>query len=115
VPVAPPAPVAPLEALAPPLAPVAPVAPVAIVVAEPAAPVWPCSGCAEQVSLDEMACPRCGTPFMGGVSPSVSLHVPGVGDLGSMSPGGRFGFMAAGAAVITVVLFLAALVLGHLF
>lgn len=52
---------------------------------------------------------------MGGASPAVSLHVPGVGNLATMSPGGRFGLMAGGAALVTVVLVLVALVLGHLF
>jgi hypothetical protein len=52
---------------------------------------------------------------MGGVTPNVSLHVPGVGDLGSMSPGGRFAVMAGGAAIVTVLFVLLALVLGHIF
>jgi hypothetical protein len=52
---------------------------------------------------------------MGGVTPTVSLHVPGVGDLGSMSPGGRFAVMAGGAAVVMVLLFLVALVVGQIF
>jgi hypothetical protein len=52
---------------------------------------------------------------MGGVGPTVSLRVPGVGDLASMSSGGRFGVITAGAVVVTVLLFLVALVLGHLF
>ena len=52
---------------------------------------------------------------MGGAAPAVSLHVPGVGNLATMSPGGRFGVMAGGAAVVTVLLFLVALVLGQLF
>lgn len=96
--------------------PVAPPA-TATAVAEPvaAAPTWPCSSCDERVPLEEMACPKCGTAFMGGVAPTVALHVPGVGDLGSMSPGGRFAVMAGGAGLITVVLFLVALVLGHIF
>jgi hypothetical protein len=84
--------------------------------AEPtAAPTWPCTSCDARVPLEEMNCPRCGTAFMGGGSPAVSLHVPGVGNLATMSPGGRFGVMAAGAALVTVVLVLVALVLGHLF
>ena len=90
--------------------------PTATVVAEAVStPSWPCESCDERVPLDEMTCPRCGSGFMGGVNPAVSLHVPGVGDLVSMSPGGRFGVMAGGAAMVTVVLLLVALVLGHLF
>jgi len=86
-----------------------------IIPSESAVPTWPCTGCGEQVPLEEMNCTRCGTAFMGGVSPSVSLHVPGVGDLGSMSPGGRFGVMAGGAAIVMAVFVLLALILGHLF
>jgi len=52
---------------------------------------------------------------MGGVTPTVSLHVPGVGDLGSMSPGGRFAVMAGGAGIVTVLFVLIALILGHIF
>lgn len=93
-----------------------PPAPTAVAVAEPAAaPTWPCSSCDARVPLEETACPRCGTAFMGGVTPNVSLHVPGVGDLGSMSPGGRFAVMAGGAAIVTVLFVLLALVLGHIF
>jgi hypothetical protein len=107
-----PAPVAPAPVVPAPVTPVA----TATAVMEPlVAPTWPCTGCEARVPLEEMTCPSCGTGFMGGVSPTVSLHVPGVGDLASMSPGGRFGVMAAGAAVVTVLLFLVALVLGHLF
>jgi hypothetical protein len=89
--------------------------PTATAVVEAPAPTWPCSGCDEQVPLEEMACPRCGTAFMGGVTPTVSLKVPGVGDLVSMSPGGRFGVMAGGATVFAALLLLVALVLGHIF
>lgn len=99
----------PAAALAP-----AAVLPGVVAVAEAPAPTWPCSGCDQRVPLEETTCPHCGTAFMGGVNSSVSLHVPGVGDLGAMSPGARFGVMAGGAAILTVVLFLVALVLGHL-
>jgi hypothetical protein len=96
------------------LQPVLPAA--AVAVAEPAGPpTWPCVSCGTSVPLEEMTCPHCGTAFMGGGSPTVSLHVPGVGDLTTMSPGGRFGVMAGGAAVVTLVLVLVALILGHLF
>lgn len=63
--------------------------------------------------LEEMSCPSCGTAFMGGVSPNVSLRVPGVGDLAEMSAGGRFGVMAAGAVLISGALVLVFLILGH--
>lgn len=110
-----PAPVPALEPLLEPVLPVAAVA-VAVAVAEPAAsPTWPCAGCEARVPLEEMTCPRCGTAFMGGGGPTVSLHVPGVGDLAKMSPGGRFALMAGGAAMVTVILVLLALVLGYLF
>jgi hypothetical protein len=109
-----PAPV--LESLPLAVAPVAPPVPTAVAVAEPAAaPTWPCSSCDARVPLEEMACPACGTAFMGGATPNVSLHVPGVGDLGSMSPGGRFAVMAGGAGIVTVLFVLIALILGHIF
>ena len=82
---------------------------------ETPAPTWPCTSCDERVALEEVACPRCGTAFMGGVSPNVSLKVPGVGDLVEMSPGARFGVMAGGAAVVAAVLLLLFLILGHIF
>jgi hypothetical protein len=78
-------------------------------------PNWPCSGCSELVSLEAMDCPRCGTAFMGGVRPNVSLKVPGVGDLVGMSQGTKVGVMAGGAAMLTALLVLIALVLGHIF
>jgi hypothetical protein len=80
---------------------------------EAPAPTWPCTSCDERVPLDETACPRCGTGFMGGVNPNVSLKVPGVGELVGMSPGGRFGVMALGAAVVAAVCVLLFLILGH--
>jgi len=91
------------------------VAPVATAVIEEAAPTWPCSGCGDRVSLDEMVCPSCGTAFLGGVNPNVSLKIPGVGDLVGMSTGAKFGVMAGGATVLTTVIVLFLLILGHIF
>ena len=116
-----PVPVAPVASIAPlalPLQPVAAPVAAATVLDEPTAPAtptWPCTGCDELVSLEETVCPTCGAGFMGGVSPSVSLKLPGVGDLTNLSAGGKFGVMAGGASLITVVLVLVFLVLGHLF
>lgn len=114
-----PAPLPPAPVLSPPApvlaAPIPPPAPATTALAEPPSPTWPCSSCDERVPLEEMACPRCGTAFMGGVKPDVSLRVPGVGDLVSMSTGGRFGIMAGGGAVFALLLVLVLLVLGHLF
>ena len=109
------APVAPPVPPLAPAVPVAPAAPAATTVLDAPAPTWPCSSCDARVPLEETSCPLCGTAFMGGVNPNVSLKVPGVGDLVSMSPGGRFGVMAGGAAVVATVLLLLFLLLGHIF
>ena len=120
------APVLPVAPPPPPVAPLPPAVPVleAPVLAAPAAavatatveaPTWPCSTCGHRVAFDLTACPDCGMPFMGGVSPQVSLRVPGVGELTSLTPGMKFAFIAGGAALITGVLVLLFLVLGHIF
>jgi len=91
-------------------------APVATALIDPAvAPTWPCTSCGTQVALDEMACPSCGTPFMGGVSPNVSLKVPGVGDLATMTSGMKFAVIAGGATLVSLLMVLVFLVLGHIF
>ena len=91
-------------------------APAATAVAErEEAPRWPCVSCDERVPLAETVCPRCGTPFLGGASADVSLKLPVVGDVVTMSSGARFGLMAGGAAVLALLLVLVFLVLGHIF
>jgi hypothetical protein len=75
---------------------------------------WPCPSCGQSVSLERTDCEACGTPFMGGRQATVSLKVPGVGDIATLSPGGRVGFMAGAALVLMVVLFLVYLILGSL-
>jgi hypothetical protein len=67
------------------------------------------------VPLEAMVCPTCGAAFMGGVSPTVSLNIPGVGDLAGISAGAKFGVMAGGAVVFTTVIVLLLLILGHIF
>ena len=79
------------------------------------APSWPCTACSTKVDFALAACPDCGTPFMGGANPNVSLKVPGVGDLVHMSSGAKFGVMAGGAAVLAGVLVLLFVILGHIF
>jgi hypothetical protein len=99
-----------------PTEPAAALASVATAVIDPvAAPTWPCTSCDTRVALDEMACPSCGTPFMGGVNPNVSLKVPGVGDLATMSSGMKFMVIAGGATLFSLLLVLVFLVLGHIF
>jgi len=96
----------------------APAGPVATAVAEQvedAAVTWPCTACGERVPLDAMVCPRCGGAFMGGVNPNVSLNLPGIGDLGSMSTGAKFGVMAGGATLLTALFVLVLFILGHVF
>jgi len=109
---------APLSAAPVAAAPVA-AAPVAVAAPAPAAPssepTWPCASCQTRVPLAETACPNCQTPFMGGVNPDVSLRLPGVGDLASMSRGARVALMAGGTVVLAVLLVVVYLVLGHIF
>ena len=116
---APPVAYEPLPLLPDPLAPapVAAQAPVAApaAVATVESPAWPCTSCGTRVDFAEMACPNCQTPFMGGVTPDISLKVPGVGDLVHMSSGVKFGVMAGGAAALAGILVLLFLILGHIF
>ena len=88
-------------------------APAAVATVE--APTWPCTSCGTSVDFAEMTCPSCHTPFMGGVTPDISLKVPGVGDLVHMSSGVKFGVMAGGAAALAGILVLLFLILGHIF
>jgi hypothetical protein len=109
-------PLSPFAALPPAPVPSAPAASVATAVLDPvASPTWPCTSCDAHVALDEMTCPSCGTPFMGGVNPNVSLKVPGVGDLATMTSGMKFTVIAGGAVLFSLLLVLVFLVLGHIF
>lgn len=110
-----PAPV-PSQSMAPaPVPPVPVTAPVATAVVESPVPTWPCSGCSTRVPLEETVCPSCGTAFLGGVNPNVSLKLPGVGDVVGLSTGAKFGLMAGGAFVLTATIVLLLLILGHIF
>jgi hypothetical protein len=79
-----------------------------------AAPSWPCQECGRAVAIDLTECDGCGTAFLGGSTVDISLHVPGVGDLASLSSGRRIGFMAGGALLLMLVLVVVYLVLGSL-
>jgi hypothetical protein len=96
-------------------APVPVAAPVATAIVESPAPTWPCSSCSARVPLDETVCPSCGTAFLGGVNPNVSLKIPGVGEVVGLSTGARFGLMAGGAFVLTTAIVLLLVILGHIF
>ena len=106
----------PSQPLAPaPMVPAPVPAPVATAVVESPAPTWPCNSCSAQVPLEETVCPSCGTAFLGGVNPNVSLKIPGVGDVVGLSTGAKFGLMAGGALVLTTAIVLLLLILGHIF
>jgi hypothetical protein len=78
------------------------------------AATWPCTGCGVSVPIEEMACPACGAGFLAREKVSVSLRLPGVGDITQLSGSGRIMLMAGGCTVVTFVLFIVYLVLGHL-
>jgi len=72
---------------------------------------WPCRGCHALVSLDLMACPTCGAPFL----PSdTAVTLPVVGDPRSLSSGMKIAIMAGGSTAIALVVFLVFVVLGSL-
>lgn len=75
---------------------------------------WPCHQCGRSVALDLTECDACGSPFLGGSTVDISLRVPGVGDLASLSSGRRIGFMAGAALALMLVLTVIYLVLGSL-
>ncbi|HEU5034417.1 MAG TPA: hypothetical protein VFT62_06625, partial [Mycobacteriales bacterium] len=75
---------------------------------------WPCQFCGGTVPLDLENCSECGASFLAAAKSSISLVVPGIGDLTKLSKGARVALMAGGATVLTFVLYLVALVLGHL-
>ena len=106
-------PLAPAPALAAVPSPAA--APVGTAVVEETPLTWPCSGCSERVPFEDTICPSCGTAFLGGVNPNVSLKLPVVGELVGMSTGAKFGVIAGGATVLTTAILLLLLILGHIF
>lgn len=72
---------------------------------------WPCRGCHALVSLDLMACPTCGAPFL----PSdTEVSLPVVGDPRSLSNGMKIAIMAGGSTAVALVVFLLFVVLGSL-
>lgn len=79
-----------------------------------AAPGWPCTVCGESVPLDLTACPACGAGFLAAARTQVSLVVPGLGDVAKLSKGTRLALMGGGATVVTGLVFLVLVVLGHL-
>lgn len=92
---------APLHAvLAPPVEQPAPPRPA------PAGRAWPCASCGEPNAFELDACSSCGQGFLAGLAGgTASLHVPGVGDLGTMGKGKATG-VALGAALALVLLVL---------
>jgi ribosomal protein L40E len=77
-------------------------------------PAWPCQRCGTQVPLELTQCEVCGNSFLGGADAKFALHVPVVGDLVGLSNAGRYGLMAGGVAVITLLLVLGYVILGHI-
>jgi hypothetical protein len=88
-----------------------PIAEESLPIAEPG---WPCTTCGASVPLDLTACPACGAGFLDGARSSVSLVVPGVGDVAKLGKGAKLAVIAGGASAVTLVLFLVYLVLGAL-
>lgn len=81
----------------------------------PTAATWPCSGCAAPVPLSESACPTCLTPFLAEVrAPAPALRLPVVGDVNTLSRGGRMAVTAVAGLVVTLLLSLFTAVAGHL-
>jgi hypothetical protein len=78
-------------------------------------PGWPCQTCGETVPLELTSCPQCGSGFLAAAKTAVGVKLPVVGDITEMSTGGRFGLMAAGAVVVTLVFLLLLVVLGAIF
>ena len=67
---------------------------------------WPCASCGADNAFELDACASCGQGFLSVLAGgTASLHVPGVGDLGTMSKGKRTG-VALGAALALVLLVL---------
>ena len=75
---------------------------------------WPCQVCGELVGMELTTCPSCGGAFMGGVAGSIPVQLPVVGDITSLSTGARIAFMAGGACVLTMAIFVVFVILGHL-
>jgi hypothetical protein len=68
---------------------------------------WPCSRCAVPNPMTSHVCGTCGSPFLATAKETVSLVVPGIGDITHLSRGQR---LAAAAAVLAAVLIPLALI-----
>jgi hypothetical protein len=74
---------------------------------------WPCFTCGASMPMADQVCSQCGSAFLSGADAPLSVNLPGVGDVTSMTPGKRVGVMAAGALGMAIVLLLVLSVLGH--
>jgi hypothetical protein len=74
---------------------------------------WPCARCGEQVAISLDACPTCGAGFLEGASTSVSVHLPVVGDMNTLSRTQRLLVGVVIAVVVMIVLVLLATIGGH--
>lgn len=72
---------------------------------------WPCLACGEKVPLDATLCGHCGASFLP-TATMPTLKVPGLGVISNLEGGAKAMVIAGGAVLITLVFFIAALVLG---
>jgi hypothetical protein len=92
-------------------------APVTVAADAPRGPAtWPCGGCGAAVDLDRDACPQCGTPFLFGVDPVVTVDLPLVGPIRPLdvSKSSRVWLMIGGGLALSLVLTLVLSLIGLL-
>ncbi len=74
-----------------------------------AVPGWPCAACGTRVPMEHMHCPRCGASFL---PKEPVLAVPGLGAGSSLGGAQRVGLMVGGTALLSLVLFAVAWLVG---
>ncbi|MDQ1746642.1 MAG: hypothetical protein QOD07_905 [Frankiaceae bacterium] len=79
-----------------------------------AEPGWPCRHCGTVVPMAEDNCPQCHTPFLA-PEDFVEVTLPGVGNVRRLDTKMRTILGFAGAAVVTLVLVILAVIVGAIF
>jgi hypothetical protein len=82
---------------------------------EPPVATWPCHGCSELNPIDADTCQHCFLPFLGGAHEQPTTKLPIVGDVRSLSKGGRAAVTAGGILVCCGLFLLAAYIVGSVF
>jgi hypothetical protein len=72
---------------------------------------WPCLACGEQMPLEATLCGHCGASFLP-TATMPTLKLPGLGVISNLEGGAKAMVIVGGAVVITILFFVAALVLG---